>query len=619
MRKRKGKDALLGITDAMYKVLKKIKGLFVIIHKENALLIALCVLISIVYGVATPVFVWISGKVFDIGLEVAQKRITFNEYIPYLVLFCICSIIPQLIRIILQSYIVPKSELIFRTSFKGEMLQKLKKMRYENLELPNSVEIIDKAYSRAEEAALHIFPSYFFRLISSSIAVVGSLFLFCTVRWWFFAALLLPFLLDTYFSTKNQFNIYNEMETYWSKEHCYKKLGDMLKTRNCVMDHNLFGSAEYLINTYKERLHERNKEFEKFYFKNLKHHFWEQNIIKIGQMSNALLLLLIYIQGGIAIGQLISLTIAIFSSVSNGLENLGSVIKQISYQAKFYEYYERYFELSDDDEGDIDKIPNSVSIEFCDVSFSYPGSDKQILSHLSFYIDAGETVAIVGQNGKGKSTIIKLLLGLYQPDSGIIKIGGQPLSTYSRVAREKMFAPVFQDFFKYDITLRENIGIGDVTNLYDEERVKRAIKKARADQIVNRLPKGIDTLLGRSFEGGVDLSGGQWQRVAIARAFMGDQPVMILDEPTSQLDPMVESEVYSDFAKMVEGKTSILITHRLGATTIVDRIMVIENGQICQTGTHQELTREEGIYADMFQAQKQWYIKSNESGGVEID
>lgn len=594
----------------MNKVIRSIKDVLVSIHQGRRGLIVLCCLAAAVSGVAAPVFVWANAKVLDLGIAVAQKNMTFGAYAVYLGLFCICLLLPQLVNILLQSYIEPASALILRTSYKGKMLQKLKRMRYEHLESDGSVEVISKAYSRAEEAALHIFPSYFFRLISSLLAMAGTLYIFAAVRWWLLPAILLPFLLDTWLSAKNRFNIYDEMEGYWEKEHRYAVLGNMLKTREYVRENSLFGAAGYLIKTYRARMHARNREFERFYLKNLGHHFWQQNVARLSQLFNVLLLLLIYLRGGLEVGQLVSMTLAVFTTLGAALEGCGSVFKSMGYQVKFYEYYDRYFALSEDECGEVDDVPEHASVEFCDVSFAYPGSNRRVLSHLSFCIKAGERIAIVGKNGEGKTTLIKLLLGLYQPDEGEIRVGGIPLTAYSRAAREKLFSPVFQDFTKYDITLQENVGVGDIAGLQDTERLEAAMRKAKADTLAETLPDGLHTLLGRSFAGGVDLSGGQWQRVAIARAFMGGRPVMILDEPTSQLDPMAESEIYSDFAAMVEGKTAIFITHRLGATTITDRILVLEQGQITQVGTHASLLQQPGLYAQMFEAQKQWYAQS---------
>jgi ATP-binding cassette subfamily B protein len=174
---------------------------------------------------------------------------------------------------------------------------------------------------------------------------------------------------------------------------------------------------------------------------------------------------------------------------------------------------------------------------------------------------------------------------------------------------------VFQDFVKYSFTLKENVAVGDIDKLNDATAVNAAMRKANVDKFAETLSNGEDTLLGRDFKGGVDISGGQWQRIAIARAFMGDKPIMILDEPTSQLDPMAESKIYGEFAEMSSGKTALFITHRLGSTAITDRILVISGGKVTQEGTHEQLIASGGLYADMWNAQKQWYSAQHNGNG----
>jgi ATP-binding cassette subfamily B protein len=231
---------------------------------------------------------------------------------------------------------------------------------------------------------------------------------------------------------------------------------------------------------------------------------------------------------------------------------------------------------------------------------------------LSFVVREGEKISVVGENGEGKSTVVKLLLGLFLPDSGEILINGKSLFAYSDKARSCIFGTVFQDFVRYSISAKENVELGNI-DAASAETFSEAIKKAQADEFIVGLSNGADTLLGRDFDGGVDLSGGQWQRIAIARAFMGDKPVLILDEPTSQLDPIAESKLYGEFAEMAAGKTAIFITHRLASTMITDRIFVISDGKITENGTHTELMQQGGLYADMFEAQKQWYIFDHET------
>jgi ATP-binding cassette subfamily B protein len=255
-------------------------------------------------------------------------------------------------------------------------------------------------------------------------------------------------------------------------------------------------------------------------------------------------------------------------------------------------------------------MPESLDIEFRDVWFRYPGTDRDILKGLTFTVRDGEKASIVGENGEGKSTMIKLLLGLYTPDRGEIRIGGRNLADFPPHMRAKLFGAVFQDFPRYSITLKENIGIGDIDTIGEEAKIREAARKGNVDAFADTLSKGYDTLLGRDFEGGVDLSGGQWQRIAIARALMGDKPILILDEPTSQLDPVAEADLYREFAAMAEDRTALFITHRLGSTMITDRIFVIDGGRVAESGTHDELMRAEGIYARMFNAQKQWYQRN---------
>ena len=276
------------------------------------------------------------------------------------------------------------------------------------------------------------------------------------------------------------------------------------------------------------------------------------------------------------------------------------------YHIQFFNYYDKYFALSEEEQGEIQDAPEQASIEFRDVWFRYPGTDRDILKGMSFRIEAGEKISVVGENGEGKSTMIKLLLGLFAPDRGEILINGRTLSDYSDRARGQIFGTVFQDFVRYSIAVEENVMLGDLEH-GDQEAYRRAVKRAGAEEFINRLPNGKDTLLGRDFEGGVDLSGGQWQRIAMARALMGDKPVLILDEPTSQLDPVTESRLYQEFAEMAEEKTAVFITHRLASTMITDRIYVLSDGKVAECGSHGELMERRGIYAEMFESQKKWY------------
>ena len=264
-------------------------------------------------------------------------------------------------------------------------------------------------------------------------------------------------------------------------------LGNMLKPRESVKENRLFQSSDFLIDTYKSRLNRRNREYEKYYFIYLKKHFAGQNISRISQVINAFLLLRIYYQGGIDVARLVALTLAVFTSLWNSLREYTYIFQGIGSHIKAFEYYDKYFDLSDEDYGNIDEMPEDFSIEFENVNFTYPGTDKQVLHNMSFTIRSGEKISIVGENGEGKTTMVKLLLGLFRPDSGQIRIGGRSLSDYSQSVREKLFGPVFQDFVRYSISLNENVRIGDVCKINDSSAIKAAMKKAKVGCFAKKL------------------------------------------------------------------------------------------------------------------------------------
>ena len=265
------------------------------------------------------------------------------------------------------------------------------------------------------------------------------------------------------------------------------------------------------------------------------------------------------------------------------------------------------------------EIPDKVehgkphTIVFEHVSFSYPGSDKEVLSDLCFTIRPGETLVLVGLNGAGKTTLIKLLTRLYDPTGGRILLDGKDLRDYDVKDLYRMFGIIFQDFGKYAVSVKENIAFGDFDREINEEEIRAAAKDAAASEYIEALSDGYETPLMRIFEeNGTELSGGQWQKLAIARAFYAKSDILILDEPTAALDPIAEQEIYRQFDQLRSNKTTIFVSHRLSSATVASKILVLEYGKILEEGTHRELMEKGGRYHELFTTQAQRYLEDGD-------
>jgi ATP-binding cassette subfamily B protein len=248
-------------------------------------------------------------------------------------------------------------------------------------------------------------------------------------------------------------------------------------------------------------------------------------------------------------------------------------------------------------------------IRFDDVGFRYPGRDDWALRHVSLFIPEGQSISLVGQNGAGKTTFIKLLTRLYRPTEGQISLDGKDLNDWDEAALRRRIGVVFQDFVQYQLTAGENVGLGSVADLNDSEQIQRAVHKGGADEVMASLKSGLATPLGRWFAEGVELSGGQWQKVALARAFMRERAdILVLDEPTAALDAEAEHAVFERFRELTRGKTSILISHRFPTVRMAERILVIERGTLIEEGSHAELVQKGGRYAQLFALQAEGYL-----------
>jgi ATP-binding cassette subfamily B protein len=372
----------------------------------------------------------------------------------------------------------------------------------------------------------------------------------------------------------------------------------------------LFGLSSYLVGRYSKlsnKLHAQNVDL-------AKRRLWVGTLFTIlsaiGYYGSYAFVIYKTVTGKLDIGTFTFMTGAIALASSN-IQAVFTTFSMIADQAMFITDLLDFFSLKPRVFSKPNALPAPRPIragfEFQDVSFCYPGQTRLVLSNVSFKLQPTERIALVGENGQGKTTIVKLLTRLYDPTGGRILLDGVDLREYQVEDLWKEIGVIFQDFMRYDMTASENIGIGRIEDQDNMFRVRSAAHKSLAEQVIRQLPKGYEQILGRRFEGGVDLSGGEWQKIALARAYLRDAQVLVLDEPTAALDARSEHEVFERFAELTKGKMALLISHRFSTVKMADRILVLENGRIAEQGPHEQLLLDKGRYAEMFELQAASY------------
>ena len=325
-----------------------------------------------------------------------------------------------------------------------------------------------------------------------------------------------------------------------------------------------------------------------------------------------LLVVYLILKGQLSVGDYVAIGVAA-QQFAWGLSGLNRQTKELQEQAMFVDDLFEFWQIAKEGPveptvaaGAVSLRRRGASLSAKGISFTYPTRERPAIRNVDLVIEPGERIAVVGENGAGKTTLVKLLTGLYQPDEGVIHFDGARLTPERAVAVRRRIAAVFQDFSRFELTIRENIGFGDVARLHDDDSLIEAAERAGVEELIERQADGLDGYLGRLF-GETDASGGEWQRIALARAFFKDADLLVFDEPTAALDAKAELALFRRFIDIAEGRTAIMISHRLGAARLADRILVLRDGEIVEQGTHDELIALGGEYKALFDAQAQWY------------
>ncbi|RIJ37655.1 ABC transporter ATP-binding protein [Pontibacter oryzae] len=372
-----------------------------------------------------------------------------------------------------------------------------------------------------------------------------------------------------------------------------------------------FNLAGFLAGRFKELS-------DKYYLLNkgitMKRAFWGSALSAIGTLAYYgayVFILFETVAGAITVGSLTFLA-GSFSNMRSLLQGIMTRFSQIAESALYLQDLFDFLELRPQITPPENPLPIPRPIKqgftFEGVGFKYHNSEKWAVRHLSFHLRAGEKLALVGENGAGKTTLVKLLARLYEPTEGRILLDGIDLREYDLNDLRHQVGIIFQDYVRFQMTASDNIAIGQISNILDKERIQGSAQKSLADLVIQRLPDKYEQVLGKRFNNGVDLSGGEWQKVALARAYMRDAQLLILDEPTSALDARAEHEVFLRFSELIAGKTAVLISHRFSTVRMADRILFLEQGQLKELGSHEELLAHNGKYAELFQLQAKGYL-----------
>ncbi|MDO4543180.1 MAG: ABC transporter ATP-binding protein [Clostridia bacterium] len=456
----------------------------------------------------------------------------------------------------------------------------------------------------------------FLTLISAAstvISFISLITLITTEIWWVGIVITITLIPMLFVSLRGGKRIYDENREAAEKRRRAMYLADIMSSRETTAERTVFDYTYELSKDYDKNMTEAMD----VQFAVTKKQFRYMNISSLtmtaASVISSVFLLVATLQGSISTGMFIALTGAIATMISSMRWQVSWLSQEL---AKYFGYMKDVTALIalPEQEGALE-IPKRSdepfrSLEFRSVRFRYPNTENWVLDGLSFNIESGKHYSFVGINGAGKTTITKLLLGLYRDYEGEILLNGRELKTYDLSELKGWFACVFQDFAKYQLELDENIMIGDVGAWKDgeslrNERMDSAVRLAGLKHLVDRI--GLDAHIGKIEADGTDVSGGEWQRIVMARSIFSPSEIKILDEPTAALDPLAEAEVYVNFRDISKDRTTIFISHRLGSTKLADKIFVLDGGRAVEKGSHEQLMKEQGLYAEMYESQRGWY------------
>lgn len=605
---KKKEGGKMGVKEKKYGV-KDIIGIPFKYAPKSSIVIVIQKLID---GIVPTVEVIVTAKFLDISILVVRgEKSIKNIFLPMFIIITLIAykwISQQLVK-----FVEAKLQLKLKETFRVKIIEKVAKLKYKYIENQDIWDLISRV-SRNPDVRIKEAYSDLLEMISMVIIILGLLLVLVMQVWWATLIILGISIPLFYLAIKGGKDIYEPNREVSKYERRTEYLRKVITGREFVEERTLFHYTDKINKKWDEQYEIKRKVEVKAdlkYFIKMKS---SSIITAIISMLTVLVLIYPVNDGRLSVGMFISIVNGVFRLITMMSWNITYYIKHLSSNIEYLKDFTKFSNL-EESEGALDepskKLLKLKTLEFKSVSFKYPGTENYILKDISFLIEEGKHYSVVGANGSGKTTITKLITGLYDEFEGEILINNKSIREYKQSELKALSSVVYQDFAKYAIKFKDNIALGNVSTLNEkvnEKYIETSIDILDLNDLVKKFPNGLNTILGKIKDNGVDISGGQWQRLAMARSIISPASLRILDEPTAALDPISESQVYEQFNEISKGNTTIFISHRLGSTKLANEILVIGDGTIVESGSHDKLMKKNGLYAKMYESQRSWYL-----------
>lgn len=572
--------------------------------RYSPMLLTACFALTVMDGLLVPIMMVIVAKFIDSAMTLASKEPQIYIMLKN-AMFMVMGYFYMQFSEELKIYFYQLFEDVLRNKLKPDIIKKQFCIDYLLFESTETQDLLLRVTNNIEKRFIEILKSSN-SIITIAIQVTGILYVLYKYNWWIdliFVFIIIPIVFLTFKGGKA---IYESEKKVGFVTRQMNYLSDVLSNREASAERTLFNYSDILNKRFKAaHLYRSN-----FNTKTLAR---ETLRIKLCNIVMNIFIILIVVSLSRQVANKL-LSVGLFTSILGSMINLTKVIS-VQVSELFFEFsshneyvkdFKKFIELEENKEVFNHKCEELKfeSLHIKNLYFKYKGSKDYIIKGLNLYLEKGKSYSLVGLNGAGKTTLIKILVGLYRDFEGEILVNGKNIKLYNFNQLRSMFSIVSQDYAKYYVSLKNNIVFDD-----HEGDISSVMEKLELNDLISDLPNGENSYLGKIYDNGIDISGGQWQRIAIARALYKDAPFIILDEPTSSLSPTAESKIYNNFFKIANDKTLLMISHRLGSTKISDEIIVLNGGKIAEQGSHEELMRKDNIYAKLFNKQREMYYE----------